>query len=92
MNHVVRTTYEFGSNEEKLFGAAGSGNEGIVIKTRDRRNAVTTCTFDSADRVTQVIVASEDDTKIRDRIDGSTPITVRNQQLISNNTFLQGTD
>jgi hypothetical protein len=88
----VRTTYEDGSTEEKLFGAAGSGNEGLVIKTRDRRNAVTTCTFDSADRVAHVIVASEYDTNIRDSTGGSTPITVRNQQLISNNTFLQGTD
>ena len=62
------------------------------MKSRDRRNVVTSYTYDSSGRATQVVVGSATDADILDGQADDTPITDRNQQSINNYTYLDGTD
>jgi len=86
----IRTIYDDGSNEETLYGAAGSGFEGLVVKTKDRRNVVTSITYDLSDRVIQTITGSAFDSNILDGQPDDTPITDRNEQSISQMAYEPG--
>ena len=78
----IRTIYDDSTTEETLYGAAGSGNEGLVVKTKDRRNVVSTMSYDAAGRVIQTITGSAFDANILDGQPDDSPITDRNQKSI----------
>ena len=90
-NQLIRTSYDDGSTEETLYGLAGSGNERLVVATKDRRNVVTAFDYDNAGRQTEVIVAVAWDANILDGNPHDTPITDRNEQSITNYEYLDGT-
>lgn len=91
-NQRVRTTYDDGSTEETLYGAVGGGNEGLVVKTKDRRNVVTEYAYDLSGRQTQVTVATAWDADILDGNPDDTPITDRNEQSITTFEYQNGTN
>ena len=91
-NRMVRTTYDDGSTEETLYGAGGTPQDGLVVKTKDRRNVVSSYAYDLTGRPTQIVVASAWDTSILDGQPDDTPITDRNQQSITSYTYVTGTD
>lgn len=39
-NRLVKTTFDDGSTEETLYGAGGTPQDGLVVKSKDRRNVV----------------------------------------------------
>jgi len=79
-NRLVKTTYDDSSTEETLYGAGGTPQDGLVVKTKDRRNVVTSYTYDLMGRATQVIVASAWDNNILDGQPDDTPITDHRSQ------------
>ncbi len=91
-SRVITTTYDDSTTEQRLYGASGSGQEALVLKSKDRRNVVTSYSYDNSGRVTQVIVGSAYDANILDGQADDTPITDRNQKSITSYTYLAGTD
>lgn len=89
---VISKTYDDTTTEQTLYGAVGSGQEQLVLKSKDRRNIVTSYSYDASGRATQVIVGSAIDANILDGQPDDSPITDRNQQSITNYSYLQGTD
>jgi RHS repeat-associated protein len=89
-DRVVRTTFDDGSTSETLYGAAGTAQEHLVLKMKDRRNVVTDYVYDTSDRPVTVTRASATDADILDgQIDN--PITDRNKKSITTYTYLDGT-
>ncbi len=91
-SRVVTTTYDDSTTEQRLYGASGGGQEALLLKSKDRRNVVTSYSYDGSGRVTQVTVGSAYDANILDGQADDTPITDRNQKSITSYTYLAGTD
>ena len=91
-NRRVRTEYDDNSTEESLYGAAGSGDEALVVKTKDRRNVVTTYAYDDSGRVVLVVVGAARDADILDGNPDDSPINDRNEQSITTYAYQNGTD
>ena len=89
-DRVIRTTYDDGSTEETLYGATGSGQEHLALKTKDRRDVVTDYQYDTSGRPVTVTRAAATDADVLDgQIDN--PITDRNKKSISTSAYLEGT-
>ncbi|MEP3480457.1 MAG: RHS repeat-associated core domain-containing protein [Fuerstiella sp.] len=89
---LIEKEYDDPSTEQTLYGALGTPEEGLVVKTKDRRNVVTSYTYDSAGRTTQVTVGTAWDSDILDGNADDTPITDRNEQSITTYVYLDGTE
>lgn len=89
---LIEKEYDDTSTEQTLYGALGTPEEGLVVKTKDRRNVVTSYTYDSAGRTTQVTVGTAWDADILDGNADDTPITDRNEQSITTYVYLDGTE
>lgn len=89
---LIEKEYDDASAEQTLYGALGTPEEGLVVKTKDRRNVVTSYSYDSAGRTTQVTVGTAWDADILDGNADDTPIIDRNEQSITTYVYLDGTE
>jgi RHS repeat-associated protein len=87
---VIRTTYDDGSTSEMLYGTAGSRQEHLVLKVKDRRDVVTDYQYDSSGRPVTVTQASATDVNILDGQAGNL-IAKRNKKSITTYAYLHGT-
>ena len=91
-SRVITKTFDDATTEQTLYGDIGSGQEKLVLKTKDRLNVMTSYTYDTSGRPTQIVVGSAMDSDILDGQPDDSPITDRNQKSITSYTYLAGTD
>lgn len=88
----ITATYSDTSTEQTLYGAVSSGNEGRVIKTKDRVDTVTYYVYDTEGRLQKTTVGAAIDADILDGSADDTVVTDVNQQQITEYTYLAGSD
>jgi RHS repeat-associated protein len=91
LNRLIQTVYPDNSTEQTLYGAASSGQEGLVVKTKNRRGVVTTYGYDSSARPTWKLAGAATDSNILDGQPDDNPITDLSLQIHTSYQYLPGT-
>ena len=89
----VKTTYNDNSTEEYLYGAAGSGNENLIVAQKDRNGNITSFGYDTNGRRIQTVTGHDSVGSTGSILTGgySVPSEIPASAAVTSCTFLAGT-